>query len=106
MTKPANKAEASKVFTALKKQCAGWVYEGCEEPKLVKRPKGWEYAGQPAMWHIVWEGGPFQWTYSFPFGGRDQEFGTNLRDVSARFGDGVWVEAQNHWSVVVWKEAS
>jgi len=93
------------VFTALKKQCAGWMSEGFEQPKLVKRAKDWEYAGQPAAWHIVWEGGPYQWPYTFPYGGRDQEFGFGLRDVSDRFGKGVWAEAMNGWSVVVWTDA-
>ena len=105
MTKPANKAEASKVFTALKKQCAGWIAGPDYGPELVKRPKDWAYAGSPKAWHIVWEGGPYTWPYQFPFGGREQEFGTMLRDVSDRFDDGVWAEALNHWSVVVWTDA-
>ncbi len=99
MTKKATKAEATKVLNALKKQCRAWLDAGCEGPTLVKRE--FEYS-QGTGWQIIWEGGPYDWVYNFPFGGVEEEFGFRLEDVSDRFDDGVWVEAQNNWSVVIW----
>ena len=52
-------------------------------------------------WTIIWEEGPFQWTYLFPHGGIEEEFGTKLEDVSADLPAGIWAEAINHYSIGV-----
>ena len=78
----------------------GWGTDGIiVKNKAQTRDHGYAF-GDCAS--IVWEGGPYDWVYNFPFGGVEEEFGFRLEDVSDRFDDGVWVEAQNNWSVVIW----
>ena len=51
---------------------------------------------------IVWENGsPYEWSYLFPFGGVEKEFGSTIKGVSAMLPKGVWVEALNSFSVAV-----
>lgn len=53
-------------------------------------------------WDIIWEEGPFQWPYLFPFGGIEEEFGFRLKDVSSDLPDHVMVEAKNHYSITLY----
>lgn len=49
---------------------------------------------------VYWEEGPYQWTFSFPYGGIDQEFGTVLEDVSDLLHEDIeFVEADTSYSV-------
>lgn len=64
-------------------------------PKILADFDGYEFV-------IVWESGsPYQWSYLFPFGGFEEEFGSTVKDVSASLPKGVWLEALNSYSVVV-----
>ena len=58
-----------------------------------------EYEGH---FEIVWEdGSPYGWTYNFPQGGVDEEFGFPVKDVSEMIPRGVYVEPMNGYSVGV-----
>ena len=46
---------------------------------------------------IIWEEGPYEWTYLFPYGGTDAEFGFSV--VEVEIPEGVFVEAQTTYSV-------
>lgn len=96
------KAQATKVLNALRRQCAAWIDEGDTGPEL-KRDWDWTGSGDPARWSIVWEEGPFQWSYLFPFGGRDEEFGFKLADVSDAVPEGFFVEAITSWAVALYE---
>ncbi len=95
--KEPTKAQATKVLNAVKKQCAAWIDEGDTGPKLVR---DWDWTGHgSARWSIVWEEGPYQWSYLFPFGGIDEEFGFKLPDVSAAIPEGFYSEAITGWAI-------
>ena len=79
-TRPATKAEAQKALTALKRLHKPWIQAGMEQPHLIKREDG--------RWHIIWEGGPYEWAWQFCY----------------HPDSGVWAEAQNTWSVAIWKD--
>lgn len=64
---------------------------------------------------IVWEEGPYEWTYRFPYGGVDEETTEIIRrefgkpDYTARtqpavLPDGIWTEAINHYSIAVYPQ--
>lgn len=62
-------------------------------PKILE-----DFDGQPFV--IVWESGsPYQWTYNFPFGGTDEEFGGTIKGVSRMIPKGFFVEAMTSYSV-------
>ena len=50
---------------------------------------------------IIWEEGPYAWTYLFPHGGIEEEFGGRRRNVESLLDPAVWVEAQTSYSVRV-----
>ena len=52
---------------------------------------------------VMWEEGPYEWTYCFPNGGRISEYGYTFEvpDVSHLIPKGVYAEAQNHYSVAI-----
>jgi hypothetical protein len=52
---------------------------------------------------IIWETGPDEWTYSFPGGGCDPEFGTTIRPVSTgSMVPGDDFDSQTSYSLVVY----
>lgn len=54
---------------------------------------------------IAWESGsPYDWTYNFPFGGVDEEFGGTVKDVSAGLPAGVRVEAVNSCVIALYRD--
>lgn len=89
--KSITRKDAEKVVAAIKAQRSAWVEEGYG-PHLLE-----DFDDQPFV--IVWEEGPYQWTYDFPFGGVDEEFGTTIKDVSAMLPDHLYVEAMTSYSV-------
>lgn len=91
------KAEATKVLNAVKRAFRPWL-DGSDGPKLLEN---WDWLGHgnPARWSIVWEEGPFEWAYLFPFGGRDEEFGFRVADVSEAIPDGFFSEAITSWAI-------
>lgn len=48
-------------------------------PTLVEN---WDWSGHPTRWAIVWEEGPYEWAYHFPFGGVDEELTAALQDFA------------------------
>ena len=110
MTKRVTKRQAEAVLRAVQKQYAGWVEEGYG-PKLVM---DWRYLsdeGQPA---IVWEEGPYEWSYRFPYGGVEEETTALLRvevpDAKpvtvpkVELPKGVWVESATSWALSIYPE--
>ena len=88
MTETVTKAKAKKVLAALKRQQKSAIGAGATPPVLT-------YAdGFP---QIIWEEGPYEWTYLFPYGGTDAEFGFSV--VEVEIPEGVFVEAQTTYSV-------
>lgn len=92
------KRQAEKVLTAVKKAFAPWLDKDGNGPVL-KENWDWFGHGNPTRWSIVWEEGPYQWTYLFPFGGRDEEFGFKIADVSDAIPAGFYAEAETGWAI-------
>ena len=90
------KAEATKVLNAVRRAFRPWL-DGDNGPKLLR---DWDWSGNGGTrWSIVWEEGPYCWTYLFPFGGIDEEFGFKVPDVSAAMPDGFYAEAITSWAI-------
>lgn len=93
------KAQASKVLAAVRAQYKSWILPGDTGPLLVRDWKFYDW--DTTRWSIVWEEGPYQWTYMFPHGGIEEEFGSRVKDVSDRLPAGVWAEACNSFALSV-----
>jgi hypothetical protein len=90
-----SKSDARAVVDAIVEQWGGFV-DGSAPPTLVQN------LDPDAEWTVVWEEGPFQWSYYFPYGGVEQEFGTEVEDVFALLPDSVFVETLNHYAVNIY----
>ena len=90
------KRDAEKVLAAVTHQ--RWL--GGTPPVLVKDYETW--GGDVAPWAILWEEGPYEWPYLFPFGGIEEEFGFTVRDVSAMIPSRVFAEPLNGWSIAIY----
>jgi|PlaIllAssembly_1097288.scaffolds.fasta_scaffold01795_13 hypothetical protein len=94
------KAQATKVLNALKRQRAAYIDGPDSGPKLVEN---WDWLGNGsdyiARWSIVWEEGPYEWSYLFPFGGIDEEFGFHVANVSDAIPEGFYSEAITSWAI-------
>lgn len=88
------KAQATKVLNAVIAQCKSTILAGAEPPVL---RMDWEIGAT-----IIWEEGPYQWTYLFPYGGIDEEYGFRVKDVSASIPKGVWCEPQTSYSLSIY----
>jgi hypothetical protein len=97
-TTTVTRAEAEAVLAAVKTQHSSYIAAGHTPPVLVENWEGWG-AGQ-AAWAILWEEGPFEWTYLFPHGGIEEEFGFRIAEVALP--DRVWCEAYNSWSIAIY----
>jgi hypothetical protein len=94
--KRVTKAEATKTLNAVKRMFRSYI-DGDYGPKLVKN---WEWNSH-YDWAIVWEeGSPYNWTYLFPFGGIDEEFGFNHAAVDLP--DDVWTEPITGWAIAIY----
>lgn len=90
------KRQAEQFLRALRKQCHVEP-DSKYGPKLVE---DWDWTGYGgAKWSIIWEEGPFQWTYLFPYGGVEEEFGLKVPDVSERLPAGFYAEAITSWAI-------
>ena len=103
--KQITREQAEACLAAVKKQFASTIGAGYPEPKLC------EPGDLAESWTIVWEEGPFEWTYRAFQGGFDEEIYTLARDAGATEEQatktatddgvptpaGVWTEAKNHW---------
>ena len=116
----ATRREAEAVLTALKRSY-GWTpatdadwHDAYGDPELVEN---WDWGWTTVntyRWAIVWEGGPYEWTYLFPGGGFDEEmynlafeFGKETaRRLATKPGaelpDGVWTEAITSWAIAIY----
>ena len=68
----ANKVKS--ILDAIRRQHPSWSVES--ESLIVVE----DWAGDGAT-YIFWEEGPYQWSYLFPGGGIDEEFGTQTKSV-------------------------
>jgi hypothetical protein len=98
-TKTITRKDAEKVLAAILEQHA-WAKEpGFDQPIIVE---DWAWDGGPAPFAIVWEGGAFEWTYLFPYGGIDAEFGTKTKDVSSKIPADIYVEPITSWALGIY----
>lgn len=98
------KREAERTLAAVRRAFKAYVSDGYG-PKLVK---DWNWGFTVAHdydWAIVWEeGSPYNWTYLFPDGGIDEEFGG--RHPAVDLPDGVWTEAITGWALAIYPDES
>ena len=90
------KRDAEKVLASIKKVYRAWLEDASEDmrPKLVK---DWDWLGTgPAPYAIVWEGGPYEWTFLI-HGGRDEEFGVKVEAVQVP--ESVFAEPITSWAL-------
>lgn len=95
-TKTITRKDAEKVCAALIAQHA---WDDSIGPKIVE---DWAWLGDPAPFAIIWEEGPFEWTYLFPHGGIDEEFGFKVKDVSSKVPSDILVEAITSWAIGIY----
>jgi len=104
MAKNPSKAQATKVLAAVKAKWAAYEDDGYP-PKLLE-----DFDGR--KWTIVWEEGPYQWSYS-PIDEvtLDEELTALANDFggtgpvytrAVALPPGVWVEPINHYSVGIY----
>lgn len=100
MRTPPHHSESTclQVLAAVRKQCTGAILESDEGPKLVM---DFDRLGNGAHPAIVWEEGPYEWTYLFPYGGIEEEFGTRVPDVSKMLPVGVFCEPDTAWALSI-----
>lgn len=102
--KNVTRKDAEKVLAALKKQHPDETYP----PQIVEN---WNWTGRPTRWAIVWEEGPYEWAYTFPFGGLNeeatalaQEFipGAVIEDPVVEIPDHLFTEAITSWAIGIY----
>lgn len=96
MAKKISKRDAEKVLAAVKK---AFPSEPGYGPEL---RMDFDWFGNGPNPSIVWEGGPYQWTYLFPYGGIDEEYGFKVPDVSSMIPEGYYTEAQTGWAISIY----
>lgn len=96
MERQATKQQQQKVLSAVKRAFRPWIQAGYEQPTLGTDPNG-----TPA---IIWEAGPFEWVHCFPYGGREQEFGFQVEDVSDRLPAEIHVEPYFSYMTSIYRE--
>jgi len=64
----------------------------------------WDWTGGQPVTAIIWEEGPYDWTYLFPYGGIEEEYGSTLKDVSEMIPEGLYVEPVTSWAVAIYWE--
>lgn len=97
-----SRADAEKVLEALKAQWGDFEANGMTGPKLVEDWNGAPFA-------ILWEEGPYDWPFTFPNGGVNEEMaslgeefgiGGQVKDVSGMIPSNVYVEVYAGWGAV------
>lgn len=103
--KQATKAQQQKVLAAVRSQFNCDLADTTDEemgfasqdgPKLVS---DFDWLGHGAAPAIVWEEGPHEWSYAFPFGGIDPEFGFKIKSVEKQMPAGIFSEAITSWAI-------
>lgn len=98
----ANKAVSNKALTAIRRRFSAWITTFDDGPKLVSfNETNNENTTNRTGYSIVWEGGPYKWTYLAAFGGFD-DFGFEVEPVEAPAG--FYLEPVNHWSLNVYAD--
>lgn len=98
MAKKVTKGNAEKVLAGVKKLFKAYTDGGNDGPVLVK---DWDWVGGPPVpWAIIWEGGPYEWSYLVPNGGIDQEFGLKFGPIDVP--DGVYIEHETSWAIGIY----
>jgi hypothetical protein len=92
-------ADMEKVLATIVKQIPWALDAKNSSPKIVM---DFDYFGRGSTPAIVWEEGPFEWTYTFPYGGIDGEFGFSVADVSGYIPEGLFIEPITSWAVGVY----
>ena len=105
MTVQVKKRDADKVLAAIKRQFAGWIEPGHPEtgPQLVKDYDwlGDDWLGDGgAPYAVLWESGPYEWTYLAGEGGIEEEFGFKIKAVE--FPEAVFVEPITHFALGIY----
>lgn len=95
-----SKTVCQKVLAAIIAQNKGYIAAGGEPPTLVM---DFDWTGSGPHPAVVWEGGPYEWTYLFPHGGIEEEFGTRVSDVSARIPAGWHTEPITSWAIGIYR---
>lgn len=96
-TRNLTRRQAEQVLRALKRQ--HHVEDDSRFGPQLREDWDWLGTGNVAKWSIIWEEGPFQWSYYFPYGGIEEEFGTMVPDVSKSIPAGFYAEAITSWAV-------
>lgn len=89
----ANKAVTAKALTSVKRRFSAWITTFDNGPTIEPNTSG------GSGYSIVWEGGPYEWTYLASMGGFD-DFGNEVEPVEAP--DGFYLEPVNTWSLNVY----
>lgn len=105
MTVAVRKRDADKVLAAIRRQYAGWIDPkdkddvgiGMSGPQLVKN---FDWGCGVAPYAVVWEGGPYQWTYLAGEAHIDEEFGFKIPAVD--FPESVFCEAYTGWALGIY----
>ena len=87
----ANKAVTAKALTAIRRRFSAWITTFDDGPEVVPDMRG--------GYSIVWEGGPYEWTYLAAMGGFD-DFGNEVEPVEAPAG--FYLEPVNTWALNVY----
>lgn len=96
--------DAEKVLAALNTQYPGEKYPA----QIIEN---WNWTGRPVRFAIVWEEGPYEWAYRFPFGGIDEESTSLLRELlpiatvasrAVEIPDHLFVEPVTSWAVGIY----
>lgn len=96
-TRHVTEKQAQRCKAALVKQLGS----DAERAKIIP---DWDWSSGPVDFAIVWEEGPFEWAHMFPRGGRDEEFGFTVKDVSNATPNVVYIEPITSWAVGLYRE--
>ena len=97
------RADVVPVLRALETQCGAHILAGGGGDLKIR--EDWDWTGSGPITAITWEEGPYEWSYLFPGGGTDEEFGFPVQDVSDLIPEGLYIEPVTSWSIgIYWEE--
>lgn len=96
------RAQAVASLESVKKQFNAYIQAGYAPPVLMEDFDGKDFV-------LVWEEGPYEWTYLCPQGGHDEELSAEAGmamswDPAPDWPEGVWAEPVNHYSLALYPE--
>ncbi len=95
-----SKSNAEKVLKAVEKAFASWLTDDGIGPTLAMDYDSGFGSGPGPV--IYWEEGPYEWSYLFPDGGIDEEFGFETKSVRDQIPDSVFVESATSYSIALY----